>query len=154
MKKSTMKTAAVVLLAAAAGYAGAQQPAPSAAGLWKTIDDNSKAEKSYVRITESGGVYSARIEKLLDPNTPKDITCTECTDERKGQPVLGMVIMKGVKREADDPTRYDGGEILDPNNGKTYRVRLRVTDGGTKLDVRGYIGTPLLGRTQTWIRVE
>ena len=157
-RRSLLAAAVSVAALATAGAAWAQAPAPaatpSAVGLWKTIDDDTKAEKSHVRITESGGVLSGRVEKLLDPNTPKDYTCKACTDERKDQPVQGMVVLRGLKREADDPTRYDGGEILDPNNGKTYRVRLRLVDGGNKLDVRGYIGTPLLGRTQTWIRVE
>ena len=157
-RRILVATGLAIASAGLAGTAWAQASAPSAtpsaAGLWKTIDDDTKAEKSLVRITETGGVLSGRVDKLLDPNTPKDRTCTACTDERKGQPVLGMVILRGVKREADDPTRYDGGEILDPNNGKTYRVRMRLVDNGSKLDVRGYIGTPLLGRTQTWIRVE
>ncbi len=150
-------TAAAAALAASllvGGLVHAQAPAPTPAGLWKTIDDDTRREKSQVRIVESGGVYSARVEKILEADSSKGATCKDCTDERKDQPIVGMVIMRGVKASVDDPTRYEGGDILDPGNGKTYRVRLRLVDGGTKLDVRGYIGTPLLGRTQTWIRVE
>ena len=94
-----------------------------------------------------------RIEKLLDPAKATAV-CEKCSDERKNQPVAGMTIIKGVKQSADDKDLFDGGEILDPNNGKVYKVRLKPADGGKKLDVRGYIGAPLLGRTQTWIRVE
>ena len=122
-------------------------------GLWKTIDDETKQEKSLVRITESGGVLSAKIEKLLDP-TKQGTKCDKCTDDRKDQPVLGMTIIKNVKQNADDKALWDGGEILDPNNGKTYKVRLKPVDGGKSMEVRGYIGAPLLGRTQTWVRVE
>jgi len=121
-------------------------------GLWKTIDDETKMEKSLVRVTETGGVVSGRIEKLLDP-TKQDLKCDKCTDARKAQPVTGMTIINGVKA-SDDKTQWDGGEILDPNNGKTYKVRMKPVDGGRKLEVRGYIGAPMLGRTQTWIRVE
>jgi len=122
-------------------------------GLWKTIDDESKQEKSLVRISESGGVLSAKIEKLLDP-TKQDSKCDKCSDERKNQPVVGMAIVRNVKQNADDKAMWDGGEILDPNNGKTYKVRMKPVDGGKALEVRGYIGAPLLGRTQTWQRVE
>jgi len=120
-------------------------------GLWKTIDDETKQEKSYVRISESGGAVSGKIEKLLDP-AKQDAVCDKCSDERKDKPVLGMTIIKNVKRDATDATRWDGGEILDPNNGKTYKVRLTPQDGGKALEVRGFIGP--FYRNQTWIRVE
>lgn len=145
-----MKTwIASLLLAAVAGSALAQA---TPAGLWKTIDDDTKAEKSLVRITDAGGVYTGKVEKILTEKT--DARCTECTDARKGQPVQGMVILRDIKLDPDDKTQWIGGDILDPNNGKVYKVRIKTADGGKKLEVRGYIGAPLLGRTQTWIRVE
>lgn len=143
------KTLIAAALALAAGVAAAQS---TPAGLWKTIDDATKAEKSLVRITDAGGVYTGKIEKILTDKT--DAKCTLCTDERKDQPVQGMTIVRNVKAAAGDDNLWDGGEILDPNDGKTYKVRMKLADGGKKLDVRGYIGAPLLGRTQTWIRVE
>ena len=94
-------------------------------GLWKTIDDDSKKEKSLVRISEAGGVFSGKIEKLLDPDTKPDAKCDKCSDERKDQPIVGLPIIRNVKANADDATLWDGGEILDPNNGKTYKVRLK-----------------------------
>ena len=145
-----MKTwIASLLLAAVAGSALAQA---TPAGLWKTIDDDTKAEKSLVRVTEANGVYTGKVEKILTDKT--DARCTECTDERKGQPVQGMVILRDIKLDPDDKTQWIGGDILDPNNGKVYKVRIKTADGGKKLEVRGYIGTPMLGRTQTWTRVE
>ena len=124
------------------------------AGLWKSIDDETKKEKSLIRITESGGVFTGKLEKLLDPTAKPDAVCDKCSDERKDKPLVGMTLIKGVKHSDSDAERWDAGEILDPNNGKTYKVRLTPTDGGKTLAVRGYIGAPLLGRTQTWIRVE
>ena len=133
-----------------AGIARAQA---TPVGVWKTIDE-SKKEKSLIRITESGGVLTGKLEKLLDPATAADVVCKECTDERKDKPVLGMTLIRNVRQSDGDKGVWDGGDILDPNNGKVYRVRLKPIDGGAKLEVRGYIGTPMLGRTQTWIRAE
>ena len=124
------------------------------AGLWKTIDDETKKEKSLIRITEAGGVFSGKLEKLLDPATAPDAVCEKCSDDRKGKPLLGMTLVKGVRQSDGDKALWDGGEILDPNNGKTYKVRMTPAEGGKTLAVRGYIGAPLLGRTQTWFRVE
>lgn len=121
-------------------------------GLWKTIDDDTKKEKSLVRIVESGGVYSGKVEKLLDPDAPKDPVCKDCSDERKDKPILGLTIIRNVKQGVDDKTVFEGGDILDPNNGKLYRLRLKPIDGGKKLEVRGYLGP--FYRNQTWLRVE
>jgi uncharacterized protein (DUF2147 family) len=99
-------------------------------------------------------VYTGKLEKLLDPATPPDAVCEKCSDDRKDKPLLGMTLIKGVRQLDGDKDAWGGGEILDPNNGKTYKVRLTPTNRGKRLNVRGYIGLPLLGRTQTWIRVE
>lgn len=123
------------------------------AGLWKTIDDETGKEKSFVRITETDGVFTGKVDKILNPDKA-DAKCEACSDERKNQPVMGMTILRGVKADPEDKALFRGGDILDPNNGKTYKVRLKPIDGGKKLEVRGYIGAPLFGRTQTWLRVE
>ena len=119
-------------------------------GLWKTIDDETKQEKSLVRVTDNGGVISGKIEKLLDPSK-QDSKCDKCTDARKDKPVVGMTIIEGAKKDANE-NHWEGGQILDPNNGKLYRLRLAPKDGGKQLEVRGYIG-PFF-RNQTWLRVE
>ena len=119
-------------------------------GLWKTIDDDGKTEKSLVRISEQGGTLVGSIDKLLDPKDPVGGKCDKCSDDRKNQPIVGLQVIRGVKAEGDGI--WGGGEILDPNNGKTYRTRLKPVDGGKKLEMRGYIGP--FYRTQTWIRVE
>ena len=127
--------------------------AGSRAGLWKTIDDDGKTEKSLVRIVEQGGVLSGKVEKIFDP-AKADKRCELCSDARKDQPVLGLTILRNVRQSDGDATVWDGGDILDPNNGKVYKVRLKPSDDGRQLEVRGYIGVPLLGRSQTWQRVE
>ena len=158
MMRYTFHAAHVVLalaLGLAATLAQAQAQAQATpVGLWKTIDDETKTEKSLIRLTENSGVLSGKIEKLLDPSSKPDALCDKCTDERKDKPVIGMTVIKAVKQNSADKGMWDGGEILDPNNGKVYKVRLVPKDDGKKLDVRGYIGMPILGRTQTWIRVE
>ena len=120
-------------------------------GLWKTIDDKTKTEKSYVRITESDGVLSGKIEKFLDPHSKPDAICDKCTDDRKDKPILGMTIVRNAKPDADKQA-WEGGDILDPNNGKVYKLRLKPIEEGKKLEVRGYIGP--FYRNQQWIRVE
>ena len=122
-------------------------------GLWKTIDDDGKTEKSLVRITDAGGVITGKVEKIFDP-AKANAKCEKCEGELKDQPVVGMAIITNVKQDPEETNLWNGGQIVDPNNGKSYKVRLKPVDGGKKLEVRGYIGTPFLGRTQTWIRVE
>ena len=119
-------------------------------GLWKTIDDETKQEKSFVRITDTGGVLSGRIEKLVDA-AKQDSRCDKCTDTRKDQKVLGMTIVDGVKKDVDE-AHWDGGTILDPSNGKVYKVRMTPKEGGKVLEVRGFIGP--FYRNQTWLRAE
>ena len=150
MTTTTSRVAAIACLLAAAWAPAWAQSTPT--GVWKTIDDATGKEKSLVRIVESSGVYTGKIEKLLDPSSPQDATCKDCKDDRKDKPVLGMTILRNVKAHADDKTVFDGGDILDPNNGKVYRVRLRPFDDGKKLEVRGYLGP--FYRNQTWLRVE
>jgi uncharacterized protein (DUF2147 family) len=120
-------------------------------GLWKTIDDETKQEKSFVRISESGGVLTGKVEKIVDP-AKQDSKCEKCTDDRKDKPVLGMTLVRNTKQNSEDKEVWDGGDILDPNNGKVYRLRLKPLDGGKSMEVRGYIG-PFF-RNQTWMRAE
>ena len=138
---------AAASLLAAVGIAYAQT---TPVGLWKTIDDETKQEKSLVRISETAGVLSGKIEKLLDP-AKQGSKCDKCDGARKDQPITGMTIIEGVKKSADEPY-WDGGTILDPNNGKTYKVRLTPGEGGKTLEVRGFIA--FFYRNQTWQRVD
>ncbi len=128
------------------------QASESPVGLWRTIDDKTGKEKSLVRIVEANGELRATIEKLFrEPHEEPNPNCDKCPGERKNKPVLGMMIMTGLKKSGSE---YDGGEILDPANGKTYRVKMWTAEGGKKLNVRGFIGVSLLGSTQVWVREE
>ena len=148
-----LPTLALLGAALAAAPAVAQVAGPlSPVGLWKSIDDDSGQERSLVRITEAGGVVSGRLERLLDPSVKPAAVCEKCTDERKGQPLVGLPILRQLRQDADDAGVWSGGEVLDPANGKTYRTRLKPVDGGRRLELRGYIGP--FYRTQTWLRVE
>jgi len=123
----------------------------SPVGTWNTIDDETKKPKSVVRITEKDGVISGTVERIVDP-AKQDSRCDECAsdDPRKGKPVIGMTILTGLKKDGDNV--YSGGNILDPNNGKTYNAKVTVIEGGKKLEMRGSI--LFIGRTQTWIRAD
>lgn len=149
---------ASLALAASTGLAVLAVPAVSLAaeaspvGLWKTIDDESGKPKSLIRITENDGVLSGRIEKLFRaPDQDQDPKCVKCEGALKDQPIIGMTILTGLKKDGDS---YSGGQIVDPANGKTYKSKLTVTEDGKKLNMRGYIGVPMLGRTQIWLREE
>ncbi len=120
-------------------------------GLWRNIDDKTGEAKAEIRITEAGGALSGRIEKRLTKEARPDDKCDECSDDRKGQLVLGLEIIRGAKK-ADGKDVWEGGKILDPENGRNYTLRLTPIDGGKKLEVRGSVMG--IGRTQTWQRVQ
>ena len=141
----------MTFLVSLTSLASALLQAQTPVGVWKTIDDATGKEKSLVRITETAGVLSGKVEKGLDPTAKADAKCDECTDSRKGQPIVGMTIIRNVKK---NEAVWDGGDILDPNNGRVYRVKLTPSADNKKLEVRGYFGTPMFGRSQTWTRVE
>ena len=146
-----MKKAAVAFVLATASVLAMAQNTP--VGLWRTIDDDGKTEKSTVRITVANGVATGKVEHITDPAKASE-KCVKCEDDRKDQPIVGMVIINGAKQDAEDPDKWTGGMILDPAKGSSYKLILKLVDGGKKLDVRGYIGSPMFGRTQTWIRAE
>lgn len=123
-------------------------------GTWHTIDDETKKPKGEVRITQNAaGGLSGVVEKSLMPMPDADPLCNLCTDDRKGKPKIGMEIIRGGQK-VEGKDVWDGGKILDPENGKNYSVRLTPIEGGKKMEIRGYVGTPLIGRTQVWIRVN
>ena len=123
-------------------------PPDSPVGLWKTIDEATKQPKALIRISDQGGSLVGKIEKILVPNGA-DAVCDQCTDQRKDKPIQGMTILSGLKKDGQE---WTGGEILDPNNGKVYKAMAKLADGGRKLEVRGFVGVPTLGRTQSWLR--
>ena len=148
--KTVVSALTFLLLLGIAAAAPADINSP--AGLWKTIDDKTGKERSLVRVSENNGVFEGRVEKIFDqPGDDPSHLCKLCEGERKDQPVIGMSILWSLKKDGD---QYAGGEILDPKNGKIYRAKIKLFDGGRKLEVRGYIGISLFGRSQTWLREE
>lgn len=126
------------------------EPSASPEGLWKTVDDHTGAPRALVRIYRQGEAYFGRIEANLVPEEA-DARCNACEDERKDQPVAGMVILRNLKADVDG---FSGGDVLDPESGTVYSCLLRLEGEGKRLVVRGYVGLSLFGRSQTWQRAE
>ena len=145
-----MRTVLLVALSIVAGSVYADTASP--VGLWRSVDDKTGRDRALVRIVENGGVYEGRIEKIFsEPGDDPQHLCRKCEGARKDQPIIGMTIMWGLRKDGD---QYTGGEILDAKEGKTYRCKLKVVGAGSKLEVRGFIGVSLFGRSQTWNREE
>ena len=135
----------------ATGSVWAQTSDP-AIGVWKTINDKTNEPASLIKIEEANGMLEGTVIRTFPrPNEKPPIYCNLCKDERKDKPIIGMKIMTELKR--DKPGVWSDGKILDPEEGEVYRVKI-ATEDGKKMDVRGYIGVPLLGRTQVWYRIE
>ena len=120
----------------------------SAEGIWKTIDDEDGTVKSHVSIYESNGKLHAKVIKLINPERT---ICSKCKGDKKDKPIEGMIIMWDLKQ--DKSNLWNGGKIMDPKNGKEYKCKIELEESNI-LKVRGFIGFSLLGRTQTWYRVE
>ncbi|WP_039852185.1 DUF2147 domain-containing protein [Hylemonella gracilis] len=120
-------------------------------GKWHTIDDETGEVKSLITITENGGVVAGRIEQLLRKGADPKALCAKCEGDRKDQPMVGLEIIRGAKQNRGEAV-WEGGEILDPEKGKTYKLKLTPIEGGAKLQVRGYLGP--FYRTQVWNRVQ
>jgi uncharacterized protein (DUF2147 family) len=147
-----MKERAIVLAAAltiAAPHSARAQASP--AGLWNTISDVDGRPTAVVEIRQADGEFIGVVRGLLVAAEPQDSVCTRCPGERKGKRIVGMEILRHMRPDGDE---WSGGEILDPETGKTYRAKMRLEDGGRKLIVRGYIGFSLFGRSQTWLRAD
>jgi uncharacterized protein (DUF2147 family) len=141
------------LFALCAAFLAALSRAQTPVGLWQTIDDTTKKPKAHVRLTEESGVLRGVIMRGLDPNDKPDAVCELCSDERKDKPLIGMTIVRNLRKDPSSGA-WSGGDILDPNNGKVYRAQVTPSADNKTLLVRGYIGTPFFGRSQVWQRIE
>jgi uncharacterized protein (DUF2147 family) len=142
--------ACAVAVLALFGLAAASNELSSPIGRWKTIDEKTGRAKSIVRLYEQEGRLFAKVEQNLTQGE-ESRRCAKCTDDRKDQPLTGLLIMRNMKLVDGE---YRDGDILDPDNGVVYRCKLRLESGGTKLKVRGFIGVSLFGRSQTWEREQ
>jgi uncharacterized protein (DUF2147 family) len=125
---------------------------PTPVGLWQAVDEDTKQPTGWFLIRDHDGVYDGIIAKMFlkpgeDPNEP----CVACKDDRHNHPWLGLEIIRGMKPEGD--SKYAGGTILDPRDGKVYKATMKVSPDGQTLTVRGYIGFELLGQNQYWTRL-
>lgn len=124
-------------------------------GYWRTIDDESGAPKSIVQLQQNSmGEVTGKVIKILktdDGSDPETRKCTKCQGARQNQLIKGMTILWGAKKEGEE---WTGGEILDPKTGSIYNVKFYLDQDGSKLNVRGFIGISLFGRTQVWERVK
>lgn len=144
MKHTLLWTAGLL----AAGLAHAQM---SPVGLWRSIDDSTGQPRAEISIKDNGkGGLNGKVERSLQAPSPEP-NCTLCTDDRKGQPKIGLEIIRDAKKAASEST-WEGGTILDPENGKIYKLKLTPIEDGKKLQVRGYLGP--FYRTQVWQRVQ
>jgi uncharacterized protein (DUF2147 family) len=123
--------------------------AQSCVGQWVTIDDNTGEKKSVVELVKKDGKLYGQIVYIFPrKGVEENPKCKECTGDLKNKPIVGMQIVKNLSW---DGKSWEGGTILDPENGKTYTVKMWTEEGNDKkLNVRGYIGP--FYRTQTWIR--
>jgi uncharacterized protein (DUF2147 family) len=119
-------------------------------GLWHTVDDRTGKPRGLVRIEQQAGLLTGRVVSTIDPADAAH-TCDNCPGDREGQPIIGLEIIRNMHRNGD---RWDGGTILDPETGKTYRCTMALRDGGQRLVVRGHIGIALFGRSQSWLRAD
>ena len=144
-----MKRALVAIFSGALTFAALAQSTP--VGLWRSTDDKTGEAKAEVRIVETAGVLSGRIDKRLFKVPGAPDVCVPCSDDRKDQPILGLEIIRGAKK-AEGREVWEGGKILDPENGRSYTLKMTPVEDGKKLDVRGSFGP--FGRTQTWVRIN
>jgi uncharacterized protein (DUF2147 family) len=145
-----MRVKYIALLLALLPIAAFAQNTP--VGKWRTIDDKTGKVKSIVEIYETtNGTLAGKVVQVLDSEKGPNPLCDACKGENHNKPIEGMVIAWGLQHEGDS---WDDGKIMDPKNGKVYSAKMTPTDDGKKLEVRGYKGFSLLGRSQTWIREE
>lgn len=149
MRLLTTLVVLLLMLSASPLPAAADARLTSPAGLWEPLDSAGRP-LGLIRIFELDGLYYGRIEPS-SPSDDRNARCTLCTGERHNQPIIGLVLMRHLRPESGE---YVGGDILDPDTGHIWGCSLRLTDGGRQLIMRGFLGISILGRSQTWQRVE
>jgi hypothetical protein len=132
--------------------AAAHVEGPLLTGFWQAFNDDGRPGGVFY-FYEKNGLYEGRLVKAVTypDEPPDDPLCKACTGEKKNQPMMGLVIVYGMKRHG--AAKYEDGHILDPRDGKIWSAELDVTPDNKKLNLRGYIGTPLLGQTRVWTRL-
>jgi uncharacterized protein (DUF2147 family) len=133
------------------GAAGLRAADPTAVGLWEQVDEKSGQPESWFKIVERNGAYQGNIVKIFfKPGEDENWVCDKCEGDERGKPVLGLALIKGMQRSG---LKYENGTIMDPRDGSVYRALMNLSPDGQKLEVRGYLGISLFGRSQTWNRL-
>jgi uncharacterized protein (DUF2147 family) len=147
---SLLAVAALALTLVAAHSAPAAEP--SAEGLWEQVDDVSGKPESWFRIAQKNGIYEGVLVKGFPKpgENPAEWTCDKCEGPEKGAPVIGLALIKNMKRTG---LSYEGGTIMDPRDGNVYKALMELSPDGQKLTVRGFLGISLFGRSQIWNRL-
>jgi len=148
LQKLVVMSAIIMLGAAGASLRAAE---PSAVGLWEQVDEKSGKPESWFKITERNGAYEGNIVKIFfKPGEDENWVCDKCEGAERGKPVLGLALIKGMQRNGSS---YENGTIMDPRDGSVYRALMKLSPDGQKLEVRGYLGISLFGRSQVWNRL-
>jgi len=125
---------------------------PSPAGLWQIIDDATGKPRAEIRIDVTNSELTGTVVRSLVPGEAGDKLCNRCPGSRRNKPMIGMAIVSGLRRDGANPLLWNGGEVLDPDNGKLYRAKIDLAPDGQTLKMRGYLGVAMIGRTQQWRR--
>jgi uncharacterized protein (DUF2147 family) len=152
MTKVLLSLLAICAAILATGVSPAAAQQPTAVGLWEQVDDVSGKPERWVRIVEKNGIYEGVLVKGFPKpgEDPASWICDKCEGTERGAPVIGLALIKNMRRNG---LNYENGTIMDPRDGNVYRALMKLSPDGQKLDVRGYLGISLFGRTQTWNRL-
>lgn len=125
-------------------------------GTWRSIDDKTGFSKGIIEITKADdGSYSGKIIEVIPrPGYTPKTTCDKCSGALKNKPILGMTVLSGMKQSSKNEREFTGGRILDPLTGKSYKSKMKLNSSGSRLNMRGYVGVEVVGRSQTWIRQD